>query len=337
MRRRRKRAGAIDVLRVLDELKLEPRKSGTELRGDCPHPDHEARPGPGSWQINPETGQHRCYSCGFAGGVVILVQTVLRIDHEGARKWLRERGGLSVEAKRINWKGKIEPKKVLHYPRGTIALWRTVPPEVQPALDYVHSRGLTDAQIERWRIGATPEYGQEYPARVIIPIVVQGVMVDFVARLWVERRKTIPKALSGRADRGARKELSLWGYDELDPAIGTVHVVEGIWGAVALINAGVRNVVAACGSAWSDERTALLAPWGTIYLVPDGDAAGAKLPERATSLRLSHRVFVISLPPGTQPDDHSPGVLRDLLEEAEPYRPRKTDPVRSFRFTSKAQ
>lgn len=173
------------------------------------------------------------------------------------------------------------------------------------------------ADIERYGIGAVPEGRGGYGGRLIVPVVVRGRLVDFVARLFVDRGPTTPKALSGRRDQGAIKELSLWGYDELDPDVPVVHVCEGVWGAHAARRAGLPNVVAACGSAWSPERSQLLDRWREIVFVPDGDPAGAKLPGRASDLRFRHRVRVALLPAGQQPDTVSPEELRARVAAAE--------------------
>jgi DNA primase len=169
-------------------------------------------------------------------------------------------------------------------------------------------------------LGAVPASARAYAGRIIVPIVVGGNLVDFVARLYVEKPDTIPKALSGRRDRGARKELSLWGYDHLDPLIRVVHVVEGVWGGLALLRAGVPNVCAACGSAWSPERTELLAPWETVILIPDGDPAGRKIEQRASSLRFGHEVRVVDLPDGSQPDHFEPAEALERVSVTRPAR-----------------
>jgi DNA primase len=153
-----------------------------------------------------------------------------------------------------------------------------------------------------------------------VPVIVEGRLVDFVARLYVKSPPTIPKALSGRKVDGARKELAIWNFDRLDPELPMVYVTEGIWGALAMLRLGVRNVVAICGSAWSEERSELLGQWPTVVLVPDGDRAGEKLERVASkSLRRRSQVQVVRLPPGGQPDEIEPGeLLRRLLDPDSP-------------------
>lgn len=323
--KRRRRKLEVDVPKLLRELGVRVRRSGRELRGNCPHPRHPARPGPGSWQIvasGSMAGSHHCYACKWGGGPVALVAAVKGLDNKAAWRWLLEFCGVraprGARPKPFR-KGKGAPPP-LRFPAGSSALWRDVPQELEEARAYVLSRGFRPEELERFRIAGVPDIAPSYAGRVIIPIIVCGEMVDFVARLWAPRPPRIPKALSGRKTEGARKELSLWGYDELDRSLPVVHVAEGVWGAISMIHAGVPNVVAACGSAWSPERTELLRPWERVVLVPDGDPAGAGLEHFASSLRFDHELGVVDLPLGTQPDDFSATEIVKLISSVRPYR-----------------
>lgn len=318
----------LNVLDLLDLLGIEGRKAADEVRTHCPNPKHARKPGPGSWQIRltgAKAGQHVCYGCGFGGGPVALVAMVRGIDHAAARTWIRTQLGYEIPsgaepAETFRRKPGAETAQRLTYPDDAVALWRDVPPELEAARAYCLRRGFTEAELALHHVAAVPEDGRRYAGRLILPIVVHGEMVDFVARLFVEKPKTVTKALSGRRDEGARKELSLWGFDQLDPAAPRVYVVEGIWGAIAMRRAGFANTVAACGSAWSDERTMLLQAWPEVVFLPDGDAAGSKLASRASGLRRMAVVRVADLGEGRQPDDLDPDELRQVVERAQIFR-----------------
>ncbi len=316
---RRGRKLKVDVAKLLAELGVEARKSGNEWRGHCPK--HQAiagssTSGPGPWNINAE-GFHHCYSCKWRGGPINLVAAVLGITGKEAYRWLKGcRGTESLPDRTEVWfERKLAREPSLMYPKGARALWSKVPQELQGAVEYLEGRGVTRAEIERWRIAAVPEEELRYSGRIIVPIVVDGKMVDFVARLFVDKPDVVSKALSGRKDQGALKEYSLWGYDELDPTLDVVHVVEGIWGAVACKHANIPNVVACCGSSWSPERTELLEPWERVVMIPDGDSAGSSLVRRASSLSRRHDYLQVELPHGKQPDHLDPLVLKRLVDE----------------------
>lgn len=337
--RLRKKHLDLDVRALLQELQIESRKAGNELRGHCPDPAHQTRPGssaatkkgPGTWQIKPKNGYHVCHSCGFGGGPATLVKAVLQLSTwDEAWDWLLDFCGqtLPTGAHSAAWARKGQDPKVqgvvdLPFPPETYAMYRwavdRMPECVHRAQEFLFARGVTEAEIERHRFGATDVTAPTYKSRVIVPVIVEGRLVDYVARLWLpDPPDLLPKALSARTDKGARKELALWGYDDLDPTLKVVIVVEGVWDALHLLRVGIPNVVAVCGSAWSPERTELLAPWPEVVLMPDGDEAGDKLITRASSLRFTHDVKVAVLPRETQPEDHPPPDIRKCIREAHP-------------------
>ena len=54
----------VDVQRLLERLKLDTKRDGSELVAKCPaHEDRKP-----SWSINANSGQHHCFSCGWGGG-----------------------------------------------------------------------------------------------------------------------------------------------------------------------------------------------------------------------------------------------------------------------------
>lgn len=88
-----------DVLACLEELGIEVvRLVHEEAWAYCP--GHEARLGrknnrPNKWSVNLETGEHSCFSCGFKGSFVYLVQEVKGYDRHDAEQWVRSRGGVA--------------------------------------------------------------------------------------------------------------------------------------------------------------------------------------------------------------------------------------------------
>lgn len=87
-----------DVLACLEELGIEvTRIVHEEAWALCPgHFDRVGKKNsrPNKWSVNVETGQHSCFSCGFSGSFVYLVQEVLGYDRSDAERWTRNRGGI---------------------------------------------------------------------------------------------------------------------------------------------------------------------------------------------------------------------------------------------------
>lgn len=88
-----------DVLASLEELGINvARIIHEEAWALCPgHFDrvgkHNNRPN--KWSVNIETGRHSCFSCGFSGSFVYLVQEVKGYDRSDAEQWVRNRGGVA--------------------------------------------------------------------------------------------------------------------------------------------------------------------------------------------------------------------------------------------------
>jgi hypothetical protein len=105
-----------DVLACLEELGIQVRKIvHEEAWAICP--GHERQLGRANkrankWSVNIETGEHSCFSCGFSGSFVMLVQEVKGYDRSDAEQWVRNRGGVSrlrrVLADSQGWSGDLE-------------------------------------------------------------------------------------------------------------------------------------------------------------------------------------------------------------------------------------
>lgn len=94
-----------DVLQCLAELGISvTRITHGEAWAICP--GHYERLGrhnkrPNKWSVNLETGQHSCFSCGFNGSFVYLVQEVKGYDRHDAEHWINSHGGVSRRLRRI--------------------------------------------------------------------------------------------------------------------------------------------------------------------------------------------------------------------------------------------
>lgn len=83
-----------DVHACLDELGIEvARVSNGEAWALCPSSEHD-NVRPDKWSVNLESGQHSCFSCGFAGSFTRIVREVKGYDYSDAAQWVRSRGGL---------------------------------------------------------------------------------------------------------------------------------------------------------------------------------------------------------------------------------------------------
>ena len=221
----------------------------------------------------------------------------------------------------------------------------------QEALAYLKQRGLDGATMEQFQLGYAPDSwdallrhlgqvegvtalqleaaglavprqrgeGQDghydrFRQRLMIPIRdKQGRVVGFGGRSLDGRE---PKYLNSPETAVFEKGKILFG---LDMAAGPIHkadlavVVEGYFDVIALHGAGVRNSVAALGTALSSWQIKQLCRASTskrIALNFDGDSAGARATQRAIqeveqlALQGQLELRVFPLPHGRDPDDY---------------------------------
>ncbi len=106
----------------------------------------------------------------------------------------------------------------------------------------------------------------------------------------------------------------------------TVYIVEGYFDVLSLWQAGVKNVVASSGTAFTLHQARLLARFAdAVYLFFDADSAGKKAAFRSVDalFEAGLEVKVITPPPGEDPDSfakvHGKEGIERLTEEAQGY------------------
>jgi len=142
--------------------------------------------------------------------------------------------------------------------------------------------------------------------RLIFPIrAPKGEVIAFAGRVL---DGSLPKYINSPESPLYHKSSVLFGLDLALPVIRTEKsaiIVEGYFDHLALYRAGIRNVVATCGTALTLEHVNLLKRHvDKVYTLFDSDAAGQKATIRSMELFLEQKVptYVISLPAGDDPD-----------------------------------
>lgn len=305
----------IDIETLLRTLGIFARyeRSFRRWSAKCPHPDHnESEP---SWSIidNPTSkkhGSHYCFGCKFRGGPWEL----------GAIVW-----GCTVEeaGKKLLELYKNRPISTV-VPRVSIRLQRSqrsfeLPFRVEtpgsggrwfrPALDYLHSRGITDHQIDKWNIGYS--IVGRLKNRVVFPVYTEGVLRTYTARAIGPAMKRYDQGLTRD---GAQPKRALWGESHFDYDLGIVTIAEGVPSALALERAGAPNPSAMLSSVLTPERARIISRFDRILVATDPDPAGDKVAEWINIL--SRRSRVIRLPLDFAPDDTEIGDLADRVKKA---------------------
>jgi len=163
--------------------------------------------------------------------------------------------------------------------------------------------------------------------RVIIPIADErGRVVGFGGRVLDDSK---PKYLNTAETALFNKRRLLFGLDRAKRAIqreGYAIVVEGYMDAISVFGAGVQNVVASLGTAFTVEHAKKLMRFAhNLYFCYDSDEAGQNATIRALALvarDTGASLKVITVPEGKDPDEfirrHGAEGFRELVQAALP-------------------
>ena len=210
---------------------------------------------------------------------------------------------------------------------------------------YLNSRGITSEVIENFQLGYAPNAWDSLTksfmrrgitekqllsaglvserksgdgvydrmrGRVIIPIAdIFGHIVAFGGRILnTENEKDSPKYLNSPETILFNKRNLLFGLDKAHFSISKKNcaiVVEGYMDAISLVSAGVENVVATLGTAFTADHAKLILRYARkIIFCYDSDEAGQRATARALPIvrDAGAEVFVITIPDGKDPDEY---------------------------------
>jgi DNA primase len=318
------------------------RKSGANYQGLCPF-HGEKTP---SFNVNPAREIFHCFGCGTGGNVFSFIMKIEGLSFPEAVKFLAKRVGVTIEERQPTpqEKRRQDEREALYRVNELAADYyrRVLVKETagEAGRRYLERRGVDGPTAEAYRLGFAPDrwdgltrhleqkkvlmdaaetlglirrkesggYYDSFRNRLLFTISdIQGRPIGFGGRVLDD---TLPKYINSPESPIYRKGEVLFGVNLAKPAMreqGTAIIVEGYFDHLALYQAGVRNVIATCGTALTEEHVAVL-KWYTkkAYTLFDGDAAGTKATCRAMELMLGGTLpaFVIELPQGDDPDSY---------------------------------
>lgn len=332
----RERASILEI--VSDYVSL--RRSGANYQGLCPF-HGEKTP---SFNVNPAREIFHCFGCGVGGNVFTFVMRIEGLTFPEAVAFLAKRVGVVIEERPLSdaEKKRQDERELLHRINGLAArYYRRVlmeEPAGEAGRRYLARRGVTAETGATYRLGFAPDRWDGLvrfleKERVSLPLAEklgiirrrenggwydifrnrlmfviadpQGRPIGFGGRVLDD---ALPKYINSPESPVYHKSEVLFGVDlaklamrERDEAI----IVEGYFDHLALYQAGVRNVVATCGTALTTGHLKLLRRYaGRFHTLFDSDAAGRKATFRAMELFQAEGVpaSVIELAAGEDPD-----------------------------------
>ncbi len=322
---------SVDIVEVIGQY-VELRRCGRSYRGLCPF-HKEKTP---SFYVDREKGVYHCFGCGASGNVFRFIMEMEKVEFIDAVKILAQRAGLEIPERQFT--RKYEPLyKVLQF--AADFYHRLLLSDAgKQAFNYLESRKINRESIAKFNLGYAPPHGKVLLKkaleagfsrellkeagliikgadgadhdlmrnRIIFPIYnFSGSVVGFGGRAL--EKSTQPKYLNSPDTKLFKKGDLLYGFHQAKRKIreeGSVFLVEGYVDLIMMHQAGLQNVVAPLGTAFTEGQARFLGRIAKkVTLVFDGDEAGFRAAYRAIPLLLEHGVIprVAVLPEGEDP------------------------------------
>lgn len=298
------------------------KKTGNSFKGLCPF-HNEKSP---SFIVFPNTQSYHCFGCGKSGDVFNFYMEMEKVDFRDALQELGRRAGVEVTTSAPRPPEEDEKRKRLIEVNDLAAMWfnHILMNATQGAAgrEVIADRHVSLESVTTWKLGFAPDgwdsllnflasrnvsnelaaeaglatarddggYYDRFRNRLMFPIRDDdGNTVGFGGRALGDAQ---PKYLNTAQTEVFDKSHLLYGLDLARDAIreqGQVVIVEGYMDAIALHEAGHKNVVASMGTALTEAQVGLLRRGNPeIVLALDSDAAGQMATMRGLQTMTEH-------------------------------------------------
>ena len=331
------RIQAIPIAEVVGE-DVTLRRAGANLKGLCPFHDDRTP----SFMVSPAKNICKCFACGEGGNVISYYMKKNGMTFVEAVRALGKSHGIEVPEVEMTDEQRAAQQRVESARVAITAAYGLYREELlhQPeAMKYLTDRGITMQTSETFGLGASMDYSgltkalraQGYSEEAIVDAGLayrtdHGELRDvFWKRLlfpFLDRRGQVVgftgRDIEGKSPQKYKntaetclftKGRVLYGLWQARKAIAKedlVYIVEGQFDVLQLYQAGVQNVIAGSGTAFTEEQRRLLHGFtANVVFIYDGDAAGLHAAEKNLPgmVASGFNVKCVRLPEGKDPDD----------------------------------
>jgi DNA primase len=330
---------AADIVKIVGDY-VQLRKAGANMMGLCPF-HQEKTP---SFAVHPGKQIFHCFGCGVGGDVFKFIMLVDNLTFPEALERLADKVGITlVQSGSRGSDTKSHERAALYKIHEAAAKFYagqlTGTGEGRAARAYLLDRGLQDEVVGRFLLGYAPREGRgltrhlsslgfddgivektglvlsdaggnrrfdRFRGRIIFPIANEsGKVIAFGGRALGDEQ---PKYLNSPETPIYTKSRVLYHLDSAGKAIRKQDyaiLVEGYMDCIAVDSAGIENVIASCGTSFTDAQIRLLTRYSRRVVVNyDPDSAGIAATERSLNalLEAGFEVKVLALPGGLDPD-----------------------------------
>jgi len=330
---------AADIVKIVSDY-VQLRKAGANMMGLCPF-HQEKTP---SFAVHPGKQIFHCFGCGVGGDVFKFIMLVDNLTFPEALERLADKVGITlVQTGARGDDSKSHERAALYKIHEAAARFYagqlTGTGEGRAARAYLLDRGLQDEVVGRFLLGYAPRDGRaltrhldslgfdegmaektglvlrdaggdrrfdRFRGRVIFPIANEsGKVIAFGGRTLGDEQ---PKYLNSPETPIYTKSRVLYHLDIAAKAIRKQDyaiLVEGYMDCITVDSGGIENVIASCGTSFTDAQIRLLGRYSRRVVVNyDPDSAGMAATERSLNalLEAGFEVKVLALPGGLDPD-----------------------------------
>ncbi len=337
-----------DVVSEYVQLK----RAGRNLKGLSPFTNEKSP----SFIVSPEKQIWHDFSSGKGGDMFSFIEEVEGLDFRETLELLARKAGVDLEQFQGKKSDRKEKDRLYEALELAARFYQTQLRGGRAALEYLlKKRAFTKETVLLFRLGYSPNTGdalykflsqkgfseQEmtkaglitkryrgpgdmFRGRIMVPLSdASGRVVGFTARLLNDDPEA-PKYINTPATLLYDKGRQVYGLHLAKDSIrkkGFAVVVEGNLDVIASHQAGVDNVVAAAGTALTENHLKDLSRFaGDIRFAFDSDRAGINATERAIPLaqKVGVNVSIITIPDGKDPDElvrKDPGAWERAIEK----------------------
>ena len=349
---------SVDIVKVVgDYVRL--RKLGNSYKGLCPF-HNERTP---SFNVHSVQQYYKCFGCGKGGDLIKFVMEIENVPFYEALTMLAERNGIPMP-KRSDYSDPESKLRESLFSAQEIALehfrQNLHSNNGTQARSYLKNRGLDGALAAEFSLGLSTRSGNalcgllqqqgfsadqivesglalrrddgglydRFRGRLMFPIHNEsGKVIGFGGRALEPGDE--PKYLNSPATKLYDKSRTLYNLHRARQAARNtdrIVLVEGYMDVIGVWAAGVKEVVATCGTALTNSQVRIMRKYsGRIVLNFDPDTAGVNATEKSIQMLLEENMHIriVELPEGLDPDEyvqkHGAASYQEQLDRAGNY------------------
>jgi DNA primase len=350
--------GKIDIVEIIGE-RVVLKKAGRHFKGLCPFHSEKSP----SFIVSAERQSFKCFGCQEGGDVITFLQKYDGYSFYEALETLAKRVGITLESYRPTSQDAYRKRllEIMSLASEYYHFLLTKHKSGEEAREYLKSRSIGSEAISQFNLGYAPKswrsvsdfliikkkytpedleaaglvirkdnnnFYDRFRGRVIFPLKDhKGVVVGFSGRTLIKDDKEAKYINSPETQLYSKSRMlyGLWENREQIRKENGIVLVEGELDVIPSWQAGVKNVAAIKGSAFTSEQAQLMTRFTkNVYMSLDSDSAGQEAIKRAVVIaeQLDLSIRVVQITGGKDPGDvatANPRSWREMVKGAVLY------------------